>query len=760
MKNARKFISVMLAALMLITAVSASFSVSAADQGLASYYKLNPNGAGIQKTITVDGSISDWDSSMIIAQGTANDDPRVYRDNSMYEIPIDMYALYGAYDSKNLYLMWEMTNVQDVVAPNDDYPLSQGVLYQTQNLPFFIAIDTGKSDAIGNSGKLTSGGTIWDSGLTFENSFNRLIAISTNGSNGPFIYGGSSSGLNGKEIYNQSTSGITFKWGMGINSKNVYGIDGGYGKNHNRVLGDMQSDSSAWVDFNTKGHKSATMDFHYEMSIPLDKLGITSSDVASNGVGALVIATFGKSGMDCLPYDMSMNDVADQADTESQAFNSLEKSDPDNITTDFARIGKGGGSTPTPTPQPTTEAQEQPTTPATNPVTPSTDLTVSAQSNIFTTKTQTVPAGTDTLTVNYDLTSAMKVVNAQWNLTYDTSKLKLTSVSMPNVSGSAKTNIVNNVAYGVYSTTTPDDFTKSKTLVQAQFDVLSTGTAAVNLNVEELSVGYVSGSSLVNKTAVKNSSKVNLSSTSGFTSNSISGAASVGNGSGEAVTVMKVNATSNFFPSGSGEVKEGTDKVTVTYKLSSTMELINSQWELIYDPTKLSLATSLRNLMPNATGFTANETTKGTVKGNFSDLARVDFSDEAAFVSATFDVIGTGSTTVNLNVKTLGIATADNREAYIVDKYNVQSVTGISGFSGERYTTKTEVNAGDYLMGDVDGNGDINVVDATLVQRYSAGLTDFDSRQLIVGDVDGNGTVNVVDATLIQSYSAGLISSF
>ena len=123
---------------------------------LASYYSTNAAGTGAKKTITVDGDISDWNSSMLIAQGTANDDPRVYRPNSMYEIPIDMYAQYCAYDNENLYLMWEMTNVQDVVAPNDTYPLSQGVLFQTMNVPFFIAIDTGdNATAIGNDGALT-----------------------------------------------------------------------------------------------------------------------------------------------------------------------------------------------------------------------------------------------------------------------------------------------------------------------------------------------------------------------------------------------------------------------------------------------------------------------------------------------------------------------------------------------------------------------------------------------------------------------------
>ena len=141
MKNMKKLISILLVAMLLITTVvTAGVSASAASGTLASYYSTNAAGFGKQKTISIDGSLSDWDSSMLIAQGTANDDPRVYRPDSMYELPVDLYALYGAYDDNNLYLMWEMTNVQDVVAPTDNYPLSQGTLFLTQEFPFFIVI--------------------------------------------------------------------------------------------------------------------------------------------------------------------------------------------------------------------------------------------------------------------------------------------------------------------------------------------------------------------------------------------------------------------------------------------------------------------------------------------------------------------------------------------------------------------------------------------------------------------------------------------
>ncbi|MEE0264503.1 MAG: hypothetical protein UD936_02655, partial [Acutalibacteraceae bacterium] len=284
--------------------ISSAASTAKKDSGstLSKYYSTNSAGFGANKTISVDGSLSDWDSSMLIAQGTANDDPRVYRPNSMYEVGIDLYALYGAYDDNNVYLMWEMTNVQDMVAPSDDYPLSQGTLWETQELPFFIAVDTGKADtAIGKNGALTTGGTIWNSGMTLQNSFNKLISINTKGGNGPWVYGGDSTGLNPVELLDRTTSKVTMKFGKGILSKNVYGIDGAYGVNNNRVPGDVCDDSAAWVDFNSKGHKSSSLDFFYEVSIPYSELGITKSDVQNNGIGVMLVATMGKSPMDCLP---------------------------------------------------------------------------------------------------------------------------------------------------------------------------------------------------------------------------------------------------------------------------------------------------------------------------------------------------------------------------------------------------------------------------------------------------------------------------
>ncbi len=66
-----------------------------------------------------------------------------------------------------------------------------------------------------------------------------------------------------------------------------------------------------------------------------------------------------------------------------------------------------------------------------------------------------------------------------------------------------------------------------------------------------------------------------------------------------------------------------------------------------------------------------------------------------------------------------------------------------------------------YLYGDSNLDDAVNVSDATLVQKISAGIellkSDIQKKTM---DVNNDGRQNVQDATLIQKYSAGMISSF
>lgn len=66
----------------------------------------------------------------------------------------------------------------------------------------------------------------------------------------------------------------------------------------------------------------------------------------------------------------------------------------------------------------------------------------------------------------------------------------------------------------------------------------------------------------------------------------------------------------------------------------------------------------------------------------------------------------------------------------------------------------------DYLIGDVNNDGKVSVLDATEIQKYIAGLVTLSSAQMAAGDVNGDGNMTITDATQIQKHIAGLVTEF
>ncbi len=69
----------------------------------------------------------------------------------------------------------------------------------------------------------------------------------------------------------------------------------------------------------------------------------------------------------------------------------------------------------------------------------------------------------------------------------------------------------------------------------------------------------------------------------------------------------------------------------------------------------------------------------------------------------------------------------------------------------------TEPSKGEYLKGDADENGKVNVKDATLIQKYVAKISNMTAQGKENAEVDGNGNLNVKDATMIQKFIANMI---
>ena len=63
-------------------------------------------------------------------------------------------------------------------------------------------------------------------------------------------------------------------------------------------------------------------------------------------------------------------------------------------------------------------------------------------------------------------------------------------------------------------------------------------------------------------------------------------------------------------------------------------------------------------------------------------------------------------------------------------------------------------------LGDVNGDGNINILDANLAAAYYNEVIDLTEDQILAADVNGDGNVNILDANLIAAYYNEVIEAF
>lgn len=308
-----------------------------AEQG--PFYTTNPEGqVGQEAVIVVDGEAAEWTSDMVIAQGVANDDPRIFRGS--HEGPVyDLYSLSAAWDDENLYLMWQMTNVTDLVDPSQTYPISDNGKPYAGDIPISIALDV-DPEAAGDG--LVDGTTkgVWGISTTYapEQSVDSLLMFSAKpGVGEPALFSLNEDGAFDYEEENVlafEDAGIELEHADGLASEEVIGIDdtGNAGYEPDDLL-----DEDLYEDLVAAGH-DPEQDTTYEMAVPLESLGITREDLETQGIGAMITTTFGESAIGSLPQDPAVLDAATDPYSEDSST-SAEKSDEDEMTVPLARIG-------------------------------------------------------------------------------------------------------------------------------------------------------------------------------------------------------------------------------------------------------------------------------------------------------------------------------------------------------------------------------------------------------------------------------------
>ena len=64
------------------------------------------------------------------------------------------------------------------------------------------------------------------------------------------------------------------------------------------------------------------------------------------------------------------------------------------------------------------------------------------------------------------------------------------------------------------------------------------------------------------------------------------------------------------------------------------------------------------------------------------------------------------------------------------------------------------------MLGDVDGDGEISITDATVIQRYTAGIKTPVAVTSSVADIDGDRAVTVMDASHLQRWMVNLSETY
>ena len=166
---------------------------------------------------------------------------------------------------------------------------------------------------------------------------------------------------------------------------------------------------------------------------------------------------------------------------------------------------------------------------------------------------------------------------------------------------------------------------------------------------------------------------------------------------------FSVTAKSNLFATASTKFASGaTETVTVTYFMNSAKDLLSTDWVLTYD-SKVLEPLSRQQFMPKVSGATYNTAAtvgdSAAITGNASVLTLVPMKTEdgkaVPFVSATFRVLKSESTTVNLDVKDLTVSELKGTDKTSKEANETDITTdSVVGKPDSAYTLYTTVYSG------------------------------------------------------------------
>ena len=161
-----------------------------------------------------------------------------------------------------------------------------------------------------------------------------------------------------------------------------------------------------------------------------------------------------------------------------------------------------------------------------------------------------------------------------------------------------------------------------------------------------------------------------------------------------------------------------------------------------------------------------------TGKGNYDKTATKSFTIQPKSIAGATITVEPDEFTYDGTAKQPSVTVYDgekllavNKDYTIEYKNNIQAGEGkviIKGIGNYNNSAEAdfEIKSGESkgVLGDVDGDGEVTILDATAIQRHLASLSTT-AYNKDLADTDGDGEVTILDATFIQRWLAGLSSN-
>lgn len=113
-------------------------------------------------------------------------------------------------------------------------------------------------------------------------------------------------------------------------------------------------------------------------------------------------------------------------------------------------------------------------------------------------------------------------------------------------------------------------------------------------------------------------------------------------------------------------------------------------------------------------------------------------------ITITFKALKTGTTTISI--------AGDADMPLIMESLKADGYTPKTQYAPKTSSVTLTIEEPEYIVGDADGNGSVNMFDVLAIRRYLMNATTYPLASVEGADADGNGSVNMFDVLAIRRY--------